>query len=260
MRPILVGTDPNRVIGGEPFDPDRPSGKRLADLCGMSPATFRQSFDRINLYSQRVASNKIGDQAAGRNLASLLRGRRVLALGQRVLAAIGTPEELMSWEFCEDSFIGATMPHPSGMNRWWNDADNVAAAKAFLMKKVARPCVHVEGPEGSGKSTLATTLADHLKLELVPTENPPQFTDECRDRVVRRIQPGIVCDRSSGLISELVYGPILRDRTMLDEKSMWDAVGWMAHAVTFIYCRPPIQAMIATTRPGESPAHLTAVE
>jgi hypothetical protein len=134
----------------------------------------------------------------------------------------------------------------------------VAAARTFWRHAV-RPCVQVEGTDGSGKTTLVTELSRLTGLALVPTEDPPRTWAECLGRVGVRCGPGLLCDRSSGLVSELVYGPVLRGGTIAPEDEMWRVVRSILHAVTFVHCRPPEDLLWPTFRASEHPDHVKAV-
>ena len=120
-------------------------------------------------------------------------------------------------------------------------------------------CIHVEGPDGSGKSTLVPILAARLGARVIGTSDPPTSRSECYDRIKERIVPGVVCDRSSGLVSELVYGPTLRGRTLIEESELWSIISSLVHAVRFIYCRPPDGRFIVKHRDGEAKEHTDAV-
>lgn len=250
---VIVGLDPGNN-GREPLDPDYPSGKRLADLMGLSGEDFRR-IDRVNLHS---SPRPVGeDPRAASNLRPILRGRRVLALGERVARAIGVREDLMRWELSGE-FVAARVPHPSGRCRRWNDPENAARAREFLSGS-RRPCVHLEGTDGSGKTTLARELSAIGGLALVGTEDPPTSWEECLARVERRVSPGLVCDRSSGLVSELVYGPVLRGGCLVEEEKLWEVVRAVRESVVFVYCRPPDEAVSPTFREGEDPGHVRGV-
>jgi len=224
----------------------------------MDPDAFRDAFDRVNLHHHTLLSAAKWDAWAVRNLTPILRGRRVIALGRRVGDALRTPDIWMTWSLWNGEFIGATLPHPSGLNRWWNDSYHVTLARGFL-KQVTRPCVHVEGPDGSGKSTLVHPMSELTGLRIVPPEDPPGSWDECLARISRRILPGLLCDRSSGLVSELVYGPVVRGRTITDEDMVWKVARAVSHAVVYIYCRPPRESMQPLFRDEEDPDHVSAV-
>ncbi len=254
MNTVLVGLDPGGN-GQVPLDPEYPSGRRLADLYGLSPEDYLERTDRVNLHPlPRPASE---DDGAATCLAPLLRGRRVLALGGRVSRALGAGPDLTSWSLRGDSVI-ASLPHPSGRCRWWNDGTNAESARGFLRRSL-RPCLHLEGTDGSGKTTLASWLAREGGYDLVDTEGPASSWEECLARVGRRLDPGSVCDRSSGLVSELVYGPVLRGGCLADEGDYWRLVRQVLHAVAFVYCRPPDGAVAPTFREGEDPTHVRGV-
>jgi hypothetical protein len=61
----------------------------------------------------------------------------VLLAGHRVAAAFGVREGYLR-EFVLQGVPAAVVPHPSGVNRWWNDPANVARASAFLRGVFAR--------------------------------------------------------------------------------------------------------------------------
>lgn len=253
---MIVGLDPG-LGTGRPIDPDRPTGRRMASLSGLDRPAFSDRFDRINLHPEPRPSSD--DQAAGRNLSSVVEGRRVVALGRRVAAAVGCPSEWMEWSVRPGGFVGATMPHPSGLSRWWNDPGNRTAAGEFA-SRATRPTVYVEGVDGSGKTILAEWLSETMKVPLIPTDDRPGSWDECLSRIVRRVVPGVVCDRSSGLVSELVYGPVLRGGTIVDESVLWDTVRAVRGSGVWVYCRPPVASLRPRTRPGEDRDHVRSVE
>ena len=253
MRPILVGLDPGRN-GPEPLSPYSPSGWRLARYAGMTREEFQTAFDRVNLYP--CITNPVYDDRAAQNLLPLLRGRRVVALGRRVSKILGFAAS-MEW-FVQYGYVGTSFPHPSGRSHWWNDTANVVDAERFL-GDLRRPCIHVEGPDGSGKSTLVDQLGLLLKCTKMRTQDPPRSWGECLRRINQRVAPGLVCDRSSGLISELVYGPVLRGGTVAPESVVWDVVQSLVHAVVFVYCRPGQKSLQPTFRRGEDPLHVRAV-
>jgi len=60
-----------------------------------------------------------------------LRGRWVLLIGQGVARAFGVQAGLLEWVEREGAWL-AVVPHPSGVNRWWNELRNVERAAAFL--------------------------------------------------------------------------------------------------------------------------------
>lgn len=255
MNPVLVGTDPKQD-GLEPFDPLYPSGRRLAQLMGLPPQVFRLRTDRVNLHAGM--QDQTTDSHAARNLLPLLRGRRVVLLGNQVAQAFGVEPDWFQWSRHPEGFVVSVAPHPSARSTWWNSKANVQRASDYFLA-LARPCVHIEGPDGAGKSTLTRKLGEALFLDSVPTDDPPSSWEECLGRVDRRIPSGLVCDRSSGLVSELVYGPVLRGGTIADESEVWKVVRSVLHAVTFVYCRPPTKLLAPKFRLTEDEKHVEGV-
>jgi thymidylate kinase len=261
-RPVIVGLCPRRDCL-EPLSPDYPSGRRLATMCGMTPDEFRKSFIRINLHNDPDGGD---DVKAAKRIAPDLEGRRVIALGGRVAKALNLPKKSFTWTlgmlddgFSKWRFVGAKSPHPSGRSRWWNDAENRGEAMWFF-SSINGPCIHVEGTDGSGKSTLVERIGRNEALDMLPTENPPKSWEECLRRIQLRVDTGIVCDRSSGLVSELVYGPVIRGATITAREEMEKVLLSLKHVVRFVYCRPPLDSIRHVAREDEDPEHVSAVE
>lgn len=138
-RPLLVGqapgprTDPREPLSGR-------CGARLAALCGMEPGEFMAAFERINLIDRHPGAAAKGDlfpagparRAAVKMLVGgKMSGRKVVMLGGNVSRAFCvdgcTP---LVW-FWTGAVHFAICPHPSGVNRWWNEPRNVRAARRF---------------------------------------------------------------------------------------------------------------------------------
>jgi len=246
---IIVGLAPGKS-SDEALHPRGMTGKRLADLCGLSDDEYLDRFTLMNLHPKADSGR---DQEAAKNILPVLRGRRVVCLGRRVSDSLGT--EMFKWGVSRGGFVGSSMPHPSGLNRWWNNPRNVTRARKFA-RSLLRPCIHVEGVDGSGKTTLIGEISDQLSLRRIETDDPPSTYSQCIRRISRRIIPGVVCDRSSGLVSELVYGKVIRGETLGGDK-LWDILRSMIEAVTFVHCRSspgPLEF-----REGEDPDHVEAV-
>ncbi len=255
MRTVLIGPEPGRSHV-EPFHPAGASGRYLAQLLGISNEEFRNRFDRVNL-RLKIGESEDEDRLGIDNLLPLLRGRRVVAVGRRVSTKMMEDPKLWTWRL-ENGCTITSMPHPSQRSLWWNKYANRIMAER-QMKSWLKPCIHVEGVDGSGKSTLVESLAKEMELEIVETQDPPIDLGECRSRVEQRIRPGIICDRSSGLISELVYGPVLRDGVLGNYEDYWSMVKSIQYAVTFIYCRPPFDYLSVSFRTEETKKHVRAV-
>lgn len=132
---LIIGQAPSRTS-----DPDEPltgrSGRRLADLLGVAFDVVLTS-ERRNLNHKWTQKNG-RDGFDGREAADTAERimsedgpKRVVILGAKVAGAFGlTWKPLHSERAFGRSFL--MIPHPSGLNRWWNDSKNRrSAAVAF---------------------------------------------------------------------------------------------------------------------------------
>jgi adenylate kinase family enzyme len=98
--------------------------------------------------------------------------------------------------------------------------------------------VIIEGPDGSGKTTLAQSLSESLGMRVLHAGGPPKDAVELLKRVrAQKGSRGDILDRC-GLISEFVYGTVLRGKPFLTKAQVLtylnrDFSGWI-----IIYCRP----------------------
>jgi uracil-DNA glycosylase len=141
VKTLLVGQAPS----GHPSDPDVPlggrCGARLADLCGLSLEAYLDRFERTNLLPVFPGKNGKGDSfplAPARAAAAKIvkahdgMGCRIIFLtsvASAILPALSWGSSLKFKRYCGSFY--AWCPHPSGVNRWWNDPANVERARAF---------------------------------------------------------------------------------------------------------------------------------
>lgn len=129
------------------------SGRFLAGLCDYQGPNamlrYMLDFERTNvveLASDWMDRAKVAASVQG--ILQRMRGRRTILLGQRVANAFGSPDvPALFWTTLYDSLpnVGlewadariALVPHPSGRNRWWNDASHREEAKWFLKSAIA---------------------------------------------------------------------------------------------------------------------------
>lgn len=137
MKPLIVGEAPARTTVGAPPFAGR-TGARLAELAGID--RLRDGFDVVNLLDRwpgpSGAKGSLFPLARAREAAVLLaprlRRRHVVLAGRRVAAAFWLARlPYLAWETVGGADV-AVLPHPSGVCRWWNEPENVAAASAFL--------------------------------------------------------------------------------------------------------------------------------
>lgn len=132
MKTIIIGQQPAKHEDEGvtlPFGPNT-SGARLASMTGVTYRAFRQGFDLINLsqfhdpdgFSPEYHRNSF------LNLVPLLQGRQVIMLGPAVAkACMISRNEIPAWgEYfdhprAEFIMLVSVIPHPSGLNRLYND-------------------------------------------------------------------------------------------------------------------------------------------
>jgi len=162
-RVILVGQAPSRNR-----DPKRPliggkSGYFLQQLCGMTLLQYVRRFETVNLLSSYPGGSSNGDRfpmKQARISAALFAegwaGRRAIFLGQKVAQAFDRQVvPFFEWTADARGFRFAVMPHPSGVNRFWNRSENHAKARAFLAEFAVKPAVQKENEDGKGKARIS---------------------------------------------------------------------------------------------------------
>lgn len=131
-------TDPKVPLSGR-------CGARLAALCGLTLDEFLDRFHRVNLIERFPGKQAKGDafpiDEARRGAIRLLTEGwldhrwRVVLLGGNVVRTFGLAADLEKpLAFYTLGFAhggAAYCPHPSGVNRWWNDPANERAARKF---------------------------------------------------------------------------------------------------------------------------------
>ncbi len=138
-KPLIVGEAPSKnEVTERPIEGR--IGRRLARCCGLTLEEFIERFDRVNLLHVRQDTKEKGfefDRYAGIAAARTLfnafyPGQRVLLLGHRVRDSFG----VVNKEYFEEFYLGSAkayvLPHPSGVNRWWNDVENEKRMYDFM--------------------------------------------------------------------------------------------------------------------------------
>lgn len=129
---MLLGM--NNPLSDDPaFDlypyPEGSTGYRLWKMLpeGTTRAQYIAAFDRMNLLRAR-RWDAAAAREAGEVLLPSLAGRVVVVFGTEVRKALGFRQaEPLSFHE-DDQLRWVAFPHPSGLNRWFNDPDNYARA------------------------------------------------------------------------------------------------------------------------------------
>lgn len=144
MKPLIIGEAPSKneevpqPIAGR-------VGRRLADCAGMTLEDFLTHFQRTNLLQVRqdTALGFEFDHAQASLNAMQIRGSFrggliVLLLGHRVARAFGLTHADYFVQYDIDHAEVRVLPHPSAVNRWWNDPENYKQACDFMQNIVRR--------------------------------------------------------------------------------------------------------------------------
>ena len=104
----------------------------------------------------------------------------------------------------------------------------------------------LEGPDGSGKTTLAKYFSDKLGYEIKHRSNPK--TQKEKDEMMQSYKDDIMNEENiiwdRGFHSELVYGPIKRDKTYISIDQMLELEKDLSIKGTMvIYCTDEIQTL-----------------
>lgn len=135
---LFVGMEPSRR--GDPETPLLGAiGRRLSHLLQITPEIFAADYSRINL--NRFPLPVFSQQEASRKVKSILRGRggpkfhKLVLCGQVVSECFQLAYQPLYVSSCNGKLC-LIFPHPSGLNRWWNDPFKVHQAGLTLRKFV----------------------------------------------------------------------------------------------------------------------------
>jgi len=155
MRTAIIGQAPGREFENLPAL----QGKTLRRLMGLAGSKtefeFRDYFEALNVLPHWPGKSGKGDafpieeaKKAAVRLEKYLVDRRVIFLGDLVAIVFGwsrTPK--LQWRQCA-AYEFAVLPHPSGINRWYNNPRNVSQASRFLqLAKFASRATVLHGNE-----------------------------------------------------------------------------------------------------------------
>ena len=103
----------------------------------------------------------------------------------------------------------------------------------------------LEGCDNAGKSTLALQLAEDLKISHARSFRKPKSLQDILDhhRWLSECPAQVVTDRHPA-ISELIYGPIIRQNTFSNPTEARRVTS--LQTTYLVYCRPPFHMMVST--------------
>lgn len=121
-------------------------GKKLASMLGCTQDEYMAKTQRFNILPEWPGrKGKKGDKfpkAVARMNAQRMEysfaGCTVLFLGIAVGQMFRFPGGPLKWQRIArpawSAYHAAVLPHPSGINRWWNDPENKSSAANFMKK------------------------------------------------------------------------------------------------------------------------------
>ncbi len=138
-RVLIIGEAPSK---NEP-DPKPIEGRighRLAAYAGLTFEEFLARTERVNLLDVRQDTAEKGFtfdhtkavEQARKIIASLEPNRHVILLGKRVARAVGCMKDYFEPCHLENNITLYVVPHPSGINRWYNDPANQNMMERFM--------------------------------------------------------------------------------------------------------------------------------
>lgn len=105
----------------------------------------------------------------------------------------------------------------------------------------------IEGPDGAGKSTLARRLSRTLEMPVQHAGSActPQDVEARCLADLNNMSKKIIMDRSV-IISESIYGPILREETLIDTRVWYNEIREVRARVpnvVLVFCQPPFEEL-----------------
>lgn len=147
-RPMLIGM--NNPLSSDPehaLYPHPPgcTGNRIfrmlaGEIPGITEDQYLERFDRRNLIGGRAWPVGVGakqhHRLAAQSFLKELEGseRRVVLLGRDVQAAFDVRLPPLSYERARAGWWVICLPHPSGLNRWYNEGSNEREAARLLAR------------------------------------------------------------------------------------------------------------------------------
>lgn len=104
----------------------------------------------------------------------------------------------------------------------------------------------LEGPDGSGKTTLANKLAQQTGYTLLHRSQPKTEEDKKRmmDEYMQVIKSGKSCIFDRCWYSEMVYGPVMRDASVISYPQMFELERrLLKNGAIIIHCTGPLTTL-----------------
>lgn len=141
---VIVGQQPNANDPEDPLAPDNPmwAGYRLMSLAGLTPGEYRDRFQRINLNYEAESKFRVSTPQRHRamDIFTTVREDDILViLGtavEKAFKGLLPPLQPCIIQKAHRNVDVVLIPHPSGLNRWWNDPMNTKLAVETLKQVI----------------------------------------------------------------------------------------------------------------------------
>ena len=138
MKITLIGQAPSRMSNPKSPLSGEPLASKLATMVGVDKKIYLRKFKRKNILDAWPGKNGKGDRfpaqkarSAANSMLRDLRCSSVIFIGVATARAFNFDAPPLRWR----EFNGgrtAVLPHPSGINRWYNDVNNKRKASKFM--------------------------------------------------------------------------------------------------------------------------------
>lgn len=153
MKLTMIGQAPSRETNGKPPFTGK-CGVFLASLMGISQEEMLAQHEMLNVLDYWPGKGLGGDKfpmplakIAARKMLESLRNKPVILLGSNVARAFGAKRfrylehyEIRDPQHSSEIIVPfmVVVPHPSGVNRWWNRPESRDVARKFFGELLAK--------------------------------------------------------------------------------------------------------------------------
>ena len=130
---MIVGDNPGNHTGDNPLYPYPIgcAGYRLWQMTDLSLAQYR-ALEKVNLFGSETEKREQNTTNARTMWLKVAMYKKVLLLGEAVRKSMCPDSQAFDMIETLSGLTVYCLPHPSGRNRVWNDAENVHRAVALL--------------------------------------------------------------------------------------------------------------------------------
>lgn len=157
MKTLLVGE--LNPYGADPAyalypHPRHASGNRLREIMELEDNAYLRAFDRVNLCTGRWLLKKARE--AAQRIVLEAQPKTIVLLGKKVCDAFNCPFQPFTLSASGRGYPRVVLPHPSGINRMWNEPGAYARARKILREAGVLPVDATPDPVACANCGVAT--------------------------------------------------------------------------------------------------------